>query len=212
MESNLKVESYARFAKRDLDKMSWLAPLVNNRLGDLFNVELRHEQLFFIQDDQVVENIGYSEKGKGGAAKAAGRLLLFVFQQPVPGLGRSPQARGRAHRARARHRSAATKRPGASRFRAARAPHQTRFDLDGSRGGRPWRRRIPSARGCRRYIHGFPWRHLSCGRSFKHCLRVSRKGLAERPLPSFLRASSTSPREYSCCGIVSSPAWPEAGS
>jgi hypothetical protein len=37
---------YARFGKRNLDRMSWLAPLVNNRLGDRLNLELRHEQLF----------------------------------------------------------------------------------------------------------------------------------------------------------------------
>ena len=55
---------YARFAKRDLDKMSWLAPLFNNRFGDLLNIELRHEQLFFILGDRVLENVGYSEKGK----------------------------------------------------------------------------------------------------------------------------------------------------
>ncbi len=56
-------EPYARFAKRDLDKMSWLAPLVNNPFGDLLNIELRHEQLFFIQGDKVLEDVGYSEKG-----------------------------------------------------------------------------------------------------------------------------------------------------
>ena len=56
--------SYARFAKRDLDKMSWLGPLVDNRFGDLLNIELRHEQLFFIQGERVLEDIGYSEKGK----------------------------------------------------------------------------------------------------------------------------------------------------
>lgn len=37
---------YCRFGKRNLDGMSWLAPLVNNRLGDRLNLELRHEQLF----------------------------------------------------------------------------------------------------------------------------------------------------------------------
>jgi uncharacterized membrane protein HdeD (DUF308 family) len=67
--------SYARFAKRDLDKMSWLAPLVNNRLGDLFNVELRHEQLFFVQDDRVVDNIGYSEKGRRFSEAEYGRVI-----------------------------------------------------------------------------------------------------------------------------------------
>jgi len=55
---------YCRFGKRDLDGMSWLAPLVNNRIGDRLNLELRHEQLFFIQGDKVVEDIGYSEKGQ----------------------------------------------------------------------------------------------------------------------------------------------------
>ncbi|TMQ54161.1 MAG: hypothetical protein E6K74_07255 [Candidatus Eisenbacteria bacterium] len=55
------VASCARFAKRDLDKMSWLAPLVNTRAGDLLNIELRHEQLFFIQSDQIVDDVGYSK-------------------------------------------------------------------------------------------------------------------------------------------------------
>lgn len=57
-------EEYCRFGKRNLDGMSWLYPLVNNRLGDLLNVELRHEHLFFIQGDRIGENIGYSEKGQ----------------------------------------------------------------------------------------------------------------------------------------------------
>lgn len=57
-------EEYCRFGKRNLDGMSWLYPLVNNRIGDLLNVELRHEHLFFIQGDRIRENIGYSEKGK----------------------------------------------------------------------------------------------------------------------------------------------------
>jgi uncharacterized membrane protein HdeD (DUF308 family) len=52
-----------RFGKRTLDKMSWLAPLVNNRFGDRLNLELRHEQLFFICGQRVVDDIGYSEKG-----------------------------------------------------------------------------------------------------------------------------------------------------
>ena len=43
--------------------MSWLAPLLNNRFGDALNLELRHEQLFFIRGDQVLDNVGYSEKG-----------------------------------------------------------------------------------------------------------------------------------------------------
>ena len=53
-----------RFGKRNLDGMSFLAPLVNNRVGDLLNLELRHEQLFFIQGDRVISDIGYSEKGQ----------------------------------------------------------------------------------------------------------------------------------------------------
>jgi len=57
--------SYARFAKRDLDQMSWLAPLLNNPFGDLLNIELRHEQVFFVQGDQVIEDIGYSETQRG---------------------------------------------------------------------------------------------------------------------------------------------------
>jgi uncharacterized membrane protein HdeD (DUF308 family) len=56
-------ETFCRFGKRTLDKMSWLAPLVNNPIGDRLNLELRHEQLFFICGDRVVDDIGYSEKG-----------------------------------------------------------------------------------------------------------------------------------------------------
>jgi uncharacterized membrane protein HdeD (DUF308 family) len=43
--------------------MSWLAPVFNNRFGDLLNLELRHEQLFFIDGERITENVGYSEKG-----------------------------------------------------------------------------------------------------------------------------------------------------
>lgn len=56
-------DTIARFGKRTLDKMSWLAPLVNNKIGDRLNLELRHEQLFFIAGAQVVDDIGYGEKG-----------------------------------------------------------------------------------------------------------------------------------------------------
>jgi|GEM_PF-1310766 len=55
---------YCRFGKRGLDGLSWLAPLVNNRIGDLLNLELRHEHLFFLQNDRVLDDIGYSEKGR----------------------------------------------------------------------------------------------------------------------------------------------------
>jgi len=54
---------YCRFGKRDLDKTSWLAPLLNNKFGDALNLELRHEQLFFIRGNEVLDNVGYSEKG-----------------------------------------------------------------------------------------------------------------------------------------------------
>lgn len=56
-------ELYCQFGKRFLDGFSWLAPLTNNRLGDALNIEFVHEQLFFIQGDRVLENVGYSEKG-----------------------------------------------------------------------------------------------------------------------------------------------------
>jgi uncharacterized membrane protein HdeD (DUF308 family) len=57
-------QPYAQFGKRNLDGISWLYPLFNNRLGDLLNLELRHEHLFFIQGDRVLDNVGYSEKGR----------------------------------------------------------------------------------------------------------------------------------------------------
>jgi hypothetical protein len=58
--------------------MSWLAPLVNNRLGDRLNLELRHEQLVFIKGDQVLEDIGYSEKGQ--------RFTEAQFGKPIHSL------------------------------------------------------------------------------------------------------------------------------
>jgi uncharacterized membrane protein HdeD (DUF308 family) len=69
---------YCRFGKRNLDGMSWLAPLVNNRLGDRLNLELRHEQLFFIKGDQVLEDIGYSEQGQ--------RFTEAQFGKPIHSL------------------------------------------------------------------------------------------------------------------------------
>ncbi len=56
-------ELYCQFGKRFLDGFSWLAPLTNNRFGDALNIEFVHEQLFFIQGDRVLDNVGYSEKG-----------------------------------------------------------------------------------------------------------------------------------------------------
>ena len=47
---------YAQFAQRNLDKLSWLYPLVNNKLGELLHLQLRHDQLFFMKDGQVVES------------------------------------------------------------------------------------------------------------------------------------------------------------
>lgn len=55
--------AYCQFGKRNLDGMSWLAPVFNNWFGDRLNLELRHEHLFFITGDRVTDNVGYSEKG-----------------------------------------------------------------------------------------------------------------------------------------------------
>ncbi len=54
---------YCQFGKRFLDGFSWIAPVTNNRLGDALNIEFVHEQLFLIEGDKVLRNIGYSEKG-----------------------------------------------------------------------------------------------------------------------------------------------------
>ncbi len=62
-DSAAPLEEYCRFAKRNLDGMSWLYPLVNNRIGDLLNLELRHQHLFFIRGQEITYEIGYSEKG-----------------------------------------------------------------------------------------------------------------------------------------------------
>jgi uncharacterized membrane protein HdeD (DUF308 family) len=67
-----------RFGKRTLDKMSWLAPLVNNRIGDRLNLELRHEQLFFIAGARVVDDIGYSEKGTRFSEADFGKPILSL--------------------------------------------------------------------------------------------------------------------------------------
>lgn len=49
--------------------------LVNNRFGDLLNIEVRHEQLFFVQGDQVIEDVGYSEKGKRFSEAEYGKII-----------------------------------------------------------------------------------------------------------------------------------------
>lgn len=54
---------YCQFGKRFLDGFSWIAPVTNNRLGDALNIEFVHEQLFTIEGDRVLHNIGYGEKG-----------------------------------------------------------------------------------------------------------------------------------------------------
>lgn len=56
--------SYCQFGKRFLDGFSWIAPVTNNRIGDALNIEFVHEQLFFIEGDRVVQDVGFSEKGK----------------------------------------------------------------------------------------------------------------------------------------------------
>ena len=63
---------YCRFAKRNLDGMSRLGPLLNNKIGDRLNLELRHEHLFFIQGDRVLKEIGYSEKGRRFSESSSG--------------------------------------------------------------------------------------------------------------------------------------------
>jgi uncharacterized membrane protein HdeD (DUF308 family) len=74
-----------RFGKRTLDKMSWLAPLVNNRIGDRLNLELRHEQLFFIAGERVVDDIGYSEKGTRFSEADFGKPILSLVDMTRKG-------------------------------------------------------------------------------------------------------------------------------
>lgn len=69
---------YCRFGKRDLKHRSWLAPLVNNRFGDLLNIEMAHEQLFFIQGDRVLEDVGYSVKGRRYSEAQAGQPIASL--------------------------------------------------------------------------------------------------------------------------------------
>lgn len=67
--------SYAQFAQRNLDKLSWLYPLVNNKLGSLLHLQLRHEHLFFMQDGHVVDEIGYGEDGKRFHERDMGKVM-----------------------------------------------------------------------------------------------------------------------------------------
>jgi len=54
----------ARFAKRYLDGLSWVRFLTRGKLMAALNLEVVHEHIFFLKGDQVMRDIGYSEKGK----------------------------------------------------------------------------------------------------------------------------------------------------
>jgi uncharacterized membrane protein HdeD (DUF308 family) len=71
-------EPYCQFGKRFLDGFSWLAPLTNNRFGDALNIEFVHEQLFFIEGDEVTDDIGYSEKGKRFSEADCGKPITSL--------------------------------------------------------------------------------------------------------------------------------------
>ncbi|MBJ7258811.1 MAG: hypothetical protein JHD33_04655 [Chthoniobacterales bacterium] len=66
---------YAQFAQRNLDKLSWLYPLVNNKLGALLHLQLRHDQLFFMKSGQVVDEIGYGDDGKRFHERDMGKVM-----------------------------------------------------------------------------------------------------------------------------------------
>ena len=66
---------YAQFAQRNLDKMSWLYPLINNRLGALLRLQLRHDHLFFMKDGLVVDEIGYGDNGKRFHERDMGKVM-----------------------------------------------------------------------------------------------------------------------------------------
>ncbi len=66
---------YCQFGKRFLDGFSWIAPVTNNRLGDALNIEFVHEQLFTIEGDKVIDNVGYSEKGKRFSEEEFGKTI-----------------------------------------------------------------------------------------------------------------------------------------
>ena len=83
---------YCRFGKRDLDGFSWIAPLVNNPFGDRLNIEMRHEQLFFLQGDRVLDDIGYSDKGTRFSERDFGKPITNLEQLKANGywlVGRS---------------------------------------------------------------------------------------------------------------------------
>lgn len=69
---------YAQFAKRNLDKMSWLYPLVNNKIGELLKIQLRHMQLFFIKEGKVVDEIGYGDDGRRFHERDKGKVMQTI--------------------------------------------------------------------------------------------------------------------------------------
>ena len=66
---------YAQFAQRNLDKLSWLYPLVNNKVGALLHLQLRHDQLFFMKDGEVVDEIGYGDNGLRFHERDMGKVM-----------------------------------------------------------------------------------------------------------------------------------------
>jgi uncharacterized membrane protein HdeD (DUF308 family) len=66
---------YCQFGKRFLDGFSWIAPVTNNRLGDALNIEFVHEQLFTIEGERVLQNIGYGDKGKRFSEEEFGKPI-----------------------------------------------------------------------------------------------------------------------------------------
>ena len=79
VEATVKPEAaeadYAQFAQRNLDKLSWLYPLVNNKLGALLHLQLRHDQLFFMKDGMGVDEIGYGDNGKRFHERDMGKVM-----------------------------------------------------------------------------------------------------------------------------------------
>ncbi len=79
IEATVKPEAaeadYAQFAQRNLDKLSWLYPLVNNKLGALLHLQLRHDQLFFMRDGEVVDEIGYGDNGLRFHERDMGKVM-----------------------------------------------------------------------------------------------------------------------------------------
>ncbi len=70
---------YAQFAKRNLDKLSWLYHLVNNKIGELLRIQLRHIQLFFIKGGRVVNDIGYGEDGRRFHERGMGKPMQAII-------------------------------------------------------------------------------------------------------------------------------------